>query len=160
MHSLMPLLDPESEMVVQYDDARVPFRFTLWNSIVLCAGAFSMAPANRPLTPTDLLDVGLTRELVDRMGPVWMLPTPGHTRRASIAREALRDVEAFALRLGVTVTGIEAFVAAQPSPDVSRDYIGLRGFLHFDSQHVLAAVADALTQQRTHIDLMASRGDA
>ena len=130
------------------------------DSIVHCAGAFNMAPANCPLTPTDLVDVGLTRELVDRMGSVWMLPTPGHARRASIAREALRDVEAFALRFGVTVTGTEEFVATQPAPEISRDYIGLRGFLHFVTQRVLAAVAEALTQQRTHIDLMDSRGDA
>ena len=67
---LPALLDQESAMVVQDDDARVPFRFTLRKSTVLCADAFSMAPANRPVTPTNLVDVGKTRELVDRMGSV------------------------------------------------------------------------------------------
>lgn len=156
---LLPVLDPESDLLVQYDDAAAPFRWSLRNSIVLCAGAFAMAPSDRALTPADLIDVGLSSELVDRLGPVWMLPMPGASTRASIARIKLRDVEAFAQRLGVTVTGIEAYAATLPAPGDTPDFIGLRGLLHAVTQRVLEAVADALTQKRTHVDLMDARGD-
>ena len=153
-HSLLPLLDPLSEMVVQLDDAPTPFRWSLKNSVVLCSGFFDAAPRDRPLTPADLVAAGLLQELVDRMGPVWTLPSPNEKMRACIARDSLRDVEAFASRLGVTVTGIEAWVATFPAPGAGAEFIGLRGLMHYVSQRVMTAVSDALTQQRTHIDLM------
>jgi len=116
-------------MLIQCDDAPGPFRWSLRNSIVLCCGAFMSAPQDRLLTPTDLINVGLSHELVHRMGTLYTLPVPSQTMRFGLARGALHDVESFAFSLGVTVTGIDAYVATLAAPGVSDEYIGVRGLM-------------------------------
>ena len=103
-------------MLIQYDDASAPIRWSLRNNIVLCCGAFMSAPQDRPLTPTDHINVGLSHELVHRMGTLYTLPVPSQTMRFGLARGALHDVESFASSLGVTVAGIDAYVATLAAP--------------------------------------------
>lgn len=153
MQSLLPVLDPLSTMLVQSDDASIPFRWSLRNAVVLCSGAFMQLPQDRPHSPADLVRVGLLPELVDRIGPVMTLPSPSAATRRTLAFGAVQDIAEFAETLGVRITGVDAFVATLPAPGFSHHYVSIRGFMDFVRQRMLAAVAEALAQQRTGIDL-------
>lgn len=151
--SLLPLLDPESDVLVSYDLASESFRWSLRRSIVISAGAFSMLPADALVTPADLVRVGMMSELVDRMGAIITLPAPSSSVRASLARGALADIDAFAKRLDVHVTGVEAFVRTLPPPGTGAPYVGTRGLVHYVTQRMTAAVAVAMVEHRATIDL-------
>lgn len=157
--SLLPLLDPLSEILVHYEDAAHPFRWSLQRSVVLCAGAFAMLPDASRMSAADLLRVGLSPELVDRMGAIIALPVPSPSTRATLARTALHDVEAFAASLGVRVTGVDGFLATLPAPGPDAPFIGVRGLRHHVEQRVLARVAEALTRNVASIDLAAAQDD-
>ena len=92
-------------------------------------------------------------ELVDRMGVVITLPAPSSSVRASLARGALADVDAFANRLDVHVTGVDEFVRTLPPPGPGAPYIGTRGLVHYVTQRMTAAVAEAMVEHRDTIDL-------
>lgn len=151
--SLLPLLDPESDVLVSYDHASEAFRWSLRHSIVISAGAFSMLPADTAVTPADLVGVGMMRELVDRMGAIITLPAPSSSVRTSLARGALADIDAFAKRLDVNVTGVDAFVRTLPPPGIGAPYVGTRGLVHYVTQRMTAAVAVAMVEHRATIDL-------
>jgi len=93
------------------------------------------------------------------MGTLYTLPVPSQTMRSSLARGASHDVESFASSLGVTVTGLDAYVATLAAPGVGAEYMGVRGLMGNATQLMLAAIAEPLTQQSTRIDLMDVRGD-
>jgi hypothetical protein len=73
--------------------------------------------------------------------------------RATLARHALADLVAFAAHLDVEVTGIEAFVRELPAPGDSERYVGVRGLRDYVSQRMLGALAVALIEHRSSIDL-------
>lgn len=151
--SLLPLLDPESDVLVSYDHASESFRWSLRRSIVISAGAFSMLPSDHAATPSDLVRVGLMTELVDRMGVIITLPAPSSSVRASVARGALADIDAFAKELDVHVTGVDAFVRTLPPPGTAAPYVGTRGLVHYVTQRMTDAVAVAMVEHRDTIDL-------
>ena len=151
--SLLPVLDVESDMLVNYDRAGASFRYSLRQSIVICAGAFSMLPPDQPVTPSALVSVGLMQELVDRMGTIITLPVPSSAVRVSLAREVLDGITAFAQHLDVQVTGSDTFLRTLPPPGSDAPYIGLRGLQNFVTQRMTTALAMAMIAQRTTIDL-------
>lgn len=157
--SLLPLLDAESEVVVHYERGE-SFRWSLQRSVVICAGAFAMLPSDRDLTPADLVSVGLMPELVDRMGGIFRLPAPSGAVRAAVAQTALVELQAFAATLGVRVTGLEAFAQRFSAPDGTAPYVGLRGLRDHVAQRVMAALATAMINQQTRIDLAELREGA
>ena len=158
--SLLPVLDIESDMLVHYENASAPFRFSLRRSIVICSGAFAMLPPDALVTPKALVAIGLMPELIDRMGPIVALPLPSAAVRATLARSALADLVAFAAHLDVEVTGIDAFVDGLPAPGDTDRYIGVRGHRDYVSQRMLDALAVALVEHRSTIELSDVREDA
>ncbi len=158
--TILPLLDPLSELLVQSDDASLPFRWSLRSAVILCCGAFMQLPQNRRHTAADLRAVGFSSELVERMGPVLTLPSPSAATRAMLARGAVHDVEVFAASLGVRIEGIDRFVQSLEAPDSSPHYVGVRGLTAFVRQRMLAAVAEGIAQQRSVIDLRDVTDDA
>jgi len=151
--SLLAVLDPLSDVLVDYDDAQHAFRWSLKNSVVICAGAFAMLPDSSLATPADLVRVGLSPEFVDRMGPILSLPSPSAATRSVLARSMATEAMRFASRLGVTVTGIDALVASLPAPGPHAPYIGVRGLQHYVEQQVFNGIADALTRNAESVDL-------
>jgi len=160
MQSLLPFLDPVSEMVVHYDDGSQPFRWSLKRSVVVCAGAFAMLQAQDTVSSSDLVRVGLSSELVDRMGPIIRLPPPGANARAYLAHRRVANVRFFASLFGVSITGVDAFVGSLPAPGSDAPFIGVRGLQHHVEQRMLAALAAALTENVRAIDLGALEDDA
>ena len=156
---LLALLDPMGELLVQFEDASRPFRWSCKRSVIVCAGAFTMVPDTNQMSAADLVRVGLSPEIVDRMGPIIAMPAPSHTTRAHLARTALHDVERFAASLGVGLTGVDGFLATLPAPGPEAPYVGVRGLRHHVEQHVLASVAEALTQNVSSIALPAAQDD-
>ena len=112
-----------------------------------------MLPSHQRVTPRALVDIGLMPELVDRMGPIVTLPLPAASVRATLARTALADITAFAAHLDVEVTGIEVFVRGLPAPGDTARYVGIRGLRDYVSQRMLDALAVALVEHRSTIDL-------
>jgi ATP-dependent protease Clp ATPase subunit len=151
--SLLPVLDAQSDMLVHYENATAPFRFSLRRSIIICAGAFAMLPPGTRVTPQALVGIGFMPELIDRMGPIVTLPQSSAAVRASLAHSALADLVAFASHLDVDVTGINAFVRALPAPGDTDRYVGIRGLRDYVSQRMLDALAVALVEQRSTIDI-------
>ena len=153
MQALLPALDPLSTLLVQSEDAYVPFRWSLRSAIVICSGAFMQLPQDLPHTAADLVRVGLLPELVDRLGPVLTLGSPSAATRRAIAAGAVQNITDFAESLGVRITGVTAFVATMEAPGLSPHYVSIRGFTDFVRQRMLIALAEALAQQRAAIDL-------
>jgi len=151
--SLLPVLYPLSDLLVQSDDSSLPFRWSLQSAVILCSGAFMQLPQDRRHTAADLCSVGFLPELVERMGPVLTLPSPSAATRAMLARSAVHDVEAFAESFGVRIDGIDGYLATLEAPGVTPHYLGVRGLMAFVRQRMLAAVAEAIAQQRTVIHL-------
>lgn len=151
--SLLPVLDAESDLIVNYDSGSTSLRWSLRSSVVICAGAFAMLPPDQLVTPKSLVDIGLMPELVDRMGPIVSLPLPSASVRATLARTALADLTAFAAHLDVEVTGIDAFVRGLPAPGDTARYVGVRGLRDYVAQRMLDILAVALVEHRSTIDL-------
>ncbi|HYW50752.1 MAG TPA: AAA family ATPase [Gemmatimonadaceae bacterium] len=160
MQSLLPFLDPMSEIVVHYDDGSQPFRWSLKRSVVVCAGAFAMLEDRGTVSSSDLVRVGLSAELVDRMGPIIRLPPPGATARAYLAHRCIANVRFFASLFGVSITGVDALVGGMPAPGLEAPFVGVRGLQHHVEQRMLAALATALTDNVGTIDLGAFEEDA
>lgn len=160
MQSLLPVLDPLSEIVVHYDDGSQPFRWSLKRSVVVCAGAFAMLQAQDTVSSSDLVRVGLSGELVDRMGPIIRLPPPGVNARAYLAHRRVASVQFFASLFDVSITGVDALVRALPAPGPHAPFVGVRGLQHHVEQRMLNALAAALTKNVRTIDVAAFEDDA
>ena len=139
--TLLAALDPLSEIPTRLDDVDGTVRWSLADSIVICAGAFPMFGPAEVITPASLRGVGLTGELIDRLGVVLTLPQPSAAARKQLATVAAADMVAFARRLDVEVEGLDALISTLPAPgSPEAPYLGVRGLRH----HVERKIADAI----------------
>lgn len=92
-------------------------------------------------------------ELVDRTGAIITLPAPSSSVRASLARGTLADIDACAKRVDVRVTGVDVFVRTLAPSGTGARYFGTRGMVHYMTQRMTAAVAVAMVEHRTTINL-------
>lgn len=145
--TLLACLDPLSEVAARLDDVDGVVRWSLAKSIVICAGAFPMFSQAEVITPSALLGIGFTGELVDRLGVILTLPQPSAGARRNIASNAAAEMLDFARTLDVEVRGIETFIATLPAPGSDgADYVGVRGLRHFVEQRIADAIADAVAR--------------
>ena len=139
--TLLACLDPLSELPMRLDDVDGVVRLSLAQAIVVGAGAFPMFAPTEAVTPSGLVRVGFTAELVDRLGVILTLPQPSAAARHQLAAVAATEMLDFARSLDVDVQGLDALITSLPAPGADgAAYIGVRGLRH----HVERRIADAI----------------
>lgn len=148
--SLLAALDPLSELPTRHDDVDGVVRWSLRTSMVLCAGAFGMLSHDAPMTPSLLASVGLSDELLDRMGSVVSLPQPSAEARRHLASASVDDMLDFALALDVEIEGVDELVANLPAPGApDAPYRGVRGLRHHVERRMANSIAAAVARSES-----------
>jgi hypothetical protein len=152
--TILAFTDPLSVVPAKLDDVDGTVRWSLAKSIVIAAGAFPMLDHTTGITPTSLLRVGFSPEMIDRLGVVFVLPQPSAAARLQIAGVAATEMLDFAHALDINVQGIDDFIATLPAPDCgTAPYVGIRGLRHYVERRVADAIAAAVARSESVVRL-------